>query len=97
MAGWISLLVMGLALGGLLRSLWNWFSVRRTESLAQVAYVCAAGYLYVVISRGYLPQVVTLFVFVVAPLFALYYWQARPRPVVQIVAAAQPEPTTLPR
>ena len=78
MAGWLSLAAMGLVLGGLLRCLWNWFSPRRLEVLAQVAYVCACGYLYVVVSRGYLPQVATLFAFGVAPLFVLYYWQARP-------------------
>jgi hypothetical protein len=94
MGGWISLLAMGVAIGGLLRCLWNWFTVRRTESLAQVAYVCAVGYLCVVISRGYLAQVVTLFVFGVAPLFALYYWQARPRPMAQVSPAVQSEPTT---
>jgi hypothetical protein len=47
-----------------------------------------------VISRGYLAQVVTLFVFGVAPLFALYYWQARPRPMAQVSPAVQSEPTT---
>ena len=78
MAGWVSLVAMGFLWGGLLRCLWNWFSPRRHEVLAQVAYVSSCGYLYVVVSRGYLPQVVTLFVFGVAPLFVLYYWQARP-------------------
>jgi len=90
MAGWLSLAAMGVLLGGLLRSLWNWFSPRRQEVLAQVAYVCACGYLYVVVSRGYLPQVVTLFVFGVAPLFVLYYWQARPVQRSQVVLASQP-------
>lgn len=90
MAGWVSLVAMGVLLGGLLRCLWNWFSPRRQEVLAQVAYVCACGYLYVVVSRGYLPQVVTLFAFGVAPLFVLYYWQARPVPSRQVVVVSQP-------
>ena len=90
MAGWVSLAAMGVLLGGLLRCLWNWFSPRRQEVLAQVAYVCACGYLYVVVSRGYLPQVVTLFAFGVAPLFVLYYWQARPVQSRQVVVVSQP-------
>ncbi len=90
MAGWVSLAAMGVALGGLLRCLWNWFSPRRQEVLAQVAYVCACGYLYVVVSRGYLPQVVTLFAFGVAPLFVLYYRQARPGQRSQVVLVSQP-------
>ena len=87
MAGWLSLAAMGLLLGGLLRCLWNWFNPRRNEVLAQVAYVCTCGYLYVVVSRGYLPQIVTLFAFGVAPLFVLYYWQARPfqHPQVKLI------------
>lgn len=84
MAGWPTLILMGIVLGWLLRCLWNWFSPRRHEVLAQVAYVASVGYLYVVISRGYLPQVVTLFVFGVAPLFWLYYRQAKP---IQSLAA----------
>lgn len=90
MAGWVSLAAMGVLLGGLLRCLWNWFSPRRQEVLAQVTYVCACGYLYVVVSRGYLPQVVTLFAFGVAPLFVLYYWQARPVQSRQVVVVSQP-------
>jgi hypothetical protein len=90
MAGWLSLAAMGVALGWLLRCLWNWFSPRRNEILAQVTYVCACGYLYVVVSRGYLPQVVTLFAFGVAPLFVLYYWQARPMQRSKVVLVSQP-------
>jgi hypothetical protein len=90
MAGWLSLAGMGILLGWLLRCLWNWFSPRRQEVLAQVAYVCACGFLYVVVSRGYLPQVFTLFSFGVAPLFVLYYWQARPVKSRQVAVVSQP-------
>lgn len=92
MAGWLSLVAMGLLLGFLLRCLWNWFSPRRKEVLAQVAYVCTCGYLYVVVSRGYLPQIVTLFAFGVAPLFVFYYWQARPlqRPKATLLSPTDP-------
>jgi hypothetical protein len=90
MAGWLSMAAFGVALGGLLRCLWNWFSPRRHEVFAQVAYVCSCGYLYVVVSRGYLPQVVTLFAFGVAPLFILYYWQSRPVQRSQVVLIPPP-------
>jgi hypothetical protein len=90
MAGWLSLLAMGLLLGGLLRCLWNWFSPRRKEVVAQVAYVCTCGFLYVVVSRGYLPQTVTLFAFGVAPMFVLYYLQARPLQRTQVMLIRPP-------
>ena len=77
-AGWPSLIGMSLLLGWLLRCLWNWFLVRYQEPFAQVLYVLSTTYLYVVLSRGYLPQVVSLFVFSVAPLFWVYGRLARP-------------------
>lgn len=71
-AGWPSVIGMGVILGWLLRALWNWFTIRRREPLAQVTYAVAVCYLYMVVSRGYLPQVVMLFCFTVLPLFVLY-------------------------
>lgn len=87
MAGWISLVLMGLLSGWLLRCLWNWFSPRRNETLAQVAYLCTCGLLYVWVSRGYMPQMVTTFAFGALPLFWLYYRNACP---LQIQAPAKP-------
>lgn len=77
-AGWPSLIAFSMLLGALMRRLWNWFLVRQNEPFAQVVYLLTASYLYVVISRGYLPQVVMLFAFSVAPLFWLYGRWAKP-------------------
>ena len=93
MAGWPSLVAMSVLLGWLLRCLWNWFLLRSTEPLAQCCYAVAVSYLYLVVSRGYLPQVVMLFVFTVAPLFWLYRLWSVP---VQVVGAA-PDTPPLPR
>ena len=79
MFGWPSLIVMGLIFGGLFRSLWNWFSIRRDETLAQVAYVTTMGLSYIWVSRGYMPQVALTFAFGAFPLFYLYYRYAQPR------------------
>lgn len=79
MFGWPSVVLMGLLCGWLLRCLWNWFTLRRHETLAQVAYVTTCGLLYMWISRGYLPQVLVTFVFGSLPLFWLYYRYARPQ------------------
>jgi hypothetical protein len=72
MAGWPSLIGMSVLLGWLLRCLWKWFLRRDHEPLAQCCYVIAVTYLYVVVSRGYMPQVVMLFFFTVFPAFWLY-------------------------
>jgi len=72
MAGWPTLIGFSVLLGWLMRCLWNWFLVRRHELFAQSIYILTACYLYVVVSRGYLPQVALLFGFSVWPLFWLY-------------------------
>ncbi|MCT0229499.1 hypothetical protein KQ306_01300 [Synechococcus sp. CS-1324] len=78
MFGWLSLVAGGLFMGWLVRCLWNWFLMRLHEPFAYVIYVISASFLYVAISRGYLPQVALLFGFSVYPLFWLYGRWARP-------------------
>jgi hypothetical protein len=93
MFGWPSLIVMGLVSGWLLRCLWNWFSPRCEETLAQVAYTSTCGLLYIWVSRGYLPQVMVTFAFGSLPLFWFYYRNARPRPETsQDPSSFQPVP-----
>ena len=79
-AGWPSLIGLSALLGGLLRRLWNWFIVRNEEPLAQAVYLLTTAFLYVVVSRGYLPQVLMLFFFTILPLFWLYGRFSRPVP-----------------
>jgi hypothetical protein len=76
--GWPVLIIGYILIGWLCRRLWLWFLWRRQEPIAQVAYITAAVYLYMVISRGYLNQVVTLFCFTVLPIFIFYYRTAKP-------------------
>lgn len=78
MGGWLGLIGGYLLLGWLCRRLWLWFSWRRQEPVAQVTYICSVVYLYVVVSRGYLPQVVMLFCFTVLPMFIYYYRISQP-------------------
>lgn len=90
MGGWPALIFGYVLLGWLCRRLWLWFCFRAQEPIAQVCYVCAAVYLYVVVSRGYLPQVVMLFCFTVLPLFVYYYRNAKP---LLVHAATDPAPS----
>lgn len=93
-AGWPSLIAFSAVLGWLLRRLWNWFLIRQNEPFAQVLYLLSSSYLYVVISRGYLPQVILLFAFTVAPAYWLYGRWATP---VSIQPRATPSAPPLPR
>lgn len=81
MGGWPALVAGNLLLGWLCRRLWLWFLWRQQEPIAQVTYVCSVVYLYVVVSRGYLPQVTMLFAITVLPLFIYYYRIAKPLPL----------------
>ncbi len=74
MFGWPSLIAMSLLLGVTLRSLYEWFLLNRYDLSAQVVYICSACFLYVVISRGYLPQVAALLSYTVIPLALLRGW-----------------------
>lgn len=93
MAGWPSLIGMSLAFGWLLRSLWNWLLFRRHEALAVTCYSVAASFLYLVVSRGYLAQVVAAAAFILLPLFWIYRRSSRP---IQLRAAPAPAPANLP-
>jgi hypothetical protein len=72
MLWWPGIVLSHIGLGWLCRWLWQWYRRREGEPPALVVYACAAPYLYVVFSRGHLPQIVMLFAFSVGPAIALY-------------------------
>jgi oligosaccharide repeat unit polymerase len=67
--GWIGLALGCAITGWFVRKLWNWFLANSTNYFAIPAYAIAVSFLYVVISRGYLPQVTNLFFFTVFPVY----------------------------
>lgn len=70
--GWIGVLLGFVLLGWGYRKLWNWYVVNQNNPVATVLYSVSASFMYVVISRGYLPQVTMLFVFTVGPAIWLF-------------------------
>jgi len=67
--GWWGIIIGGLIWGIIFKKLWVWFQANRYNTLAQIAYAVSIAYIYVIISRGYLPQVVMLFFFTVFPAY----------------------------
>ncbi|MBT1705340.1 O-antigen polymerase, partial [Chryseosolibacter indicus] len=67
--GWFGVVIGGFAIGWFFRKLWNWYLINRFNPLITVAYAITVIYLYVIISRGYLPQVTMLFFFTVFPIY----------------------------
>jgi oligosaccharide repeat unit polymerase len=71
--GWVGIIIGFLFLGWFSRKLWNWYLQQSNNALAVVTYAVSVTYLYVIISRGYLPQVVMLFFFTVFPVYVVIY------------------------
>ncbi len=65
--GWFGIIAYGLLLGWGCGKLWSWFLQDSTNPLRIVGYAACNAYLYMVLSRGYLPQVTMLFFFTAFP------------------------------
>jgi len=74
---WPGIILAHFGLGWLCRWLWEWYCHREGKPLAMLVYASALPFLYVVFSRGYLPQVVMLFTYTVLPAVVLYRWPAK--------------------
>lgn len=77
MFGMPGLIIGCILLGIILKLVWRWFLLRRNNPLAIVAYAVFFSYIFVIISRGYLPQVFMLFMLTVFPLFWLFSRQMK--------------------
>ena len=69
--GWAGIILGCAIIGWFLRKLWNWFLANSNNPLVMAAYAVSVIYLYVAISRGYLPQVTNLFFFTVFPIYVV--------------------------
>jgi oligosaccharide repeat unit polymerase len=70
--GYLGVLIGGFLIGFFYRRFWDWFKVRTTNEAAITYYAVGVSYLYLIISRGYLPQVTMLFFFTVFPAYIVY-------------------------
>jgi oligosaccharide repeat unit polymerase len=69
--GWAGIIIGGLITGWFFRKLYNWYLANTGNALVVVAYAITVTYLYVMLSRGYLPQVTNLFFFSVFPIYVV--------------------------
>lgn len=77
MFGFMGVVIGCIVLGLLLKLVWRWFLLNRDNPLAIITYAVFFSYIYVILSRGYLPQVFYLFMFTVYPLFWIFRRQMK--------------------
>lgn len=80
MFGWAGVVVGYGLLGWLYGICWRWFLSHRDDPIVRVCYALTAAFLYVVVSRGYLSQVLMLFCFTVLPAFILHRYYSVSHP-----------------
>jgi hypothetical protein len=65
--GWPTVLLLGMLFGFLLRLLWNWYCSNRSDPFSTCLYCISSSFIYVWISRGFLPGIIILASFVFLP------------------------------
>ena len=64
MFGWIGIIVMSI-FWVLLKKLWLWLLIHYEEPIGIPLYCLNVSYVFMIISRGYMPQQVHLYIFTV--------------------------------
>ena len=73
MGGWLSVISCSALIGSLYKFCWKWFYSRRDELLAHVIYGTNLVFAYVLISRGFISQMIMLYFFTIFPIIFFYY------------------------
>lgn len=74
--GWMGIIIGCFLTGWFFKKLWVWYKANWSHPFVIVVYAVTVTYLYVIISRGYLPQVTMLFFFTVFPVYFVL-WLAK--------------------
>lgn len=68
--GWAGLVFISLVIGFLYRYLWEWVLVNLGNPSIIALYAISCSFLYIFISRGYLPNIVMSFFYIIGPALA---------------------------
>ena len=76
--GWIALLSLNFILGYYYKRLWIWFILNFNDDLAKLNYSIYLAFLFILYSRGYLLQLLFLYVSIFTPLIICsYLWNKK--------------------
>ena len=76
MFGWVGIIIFSGILGFIFKKLWIWINIHQEEPLALPLYLLNISYIYMIISRGYMPQQVLLYFFSIMPINLVYYFNS---------------------
>ena len=82
MFGWFGIFIFNFILGFLFKRLWSWIKLHKEEPLALLLYVLNVSFIFMIISRGYLPQQFHLYMFTIFPLNAIYYFNLKKKLII---------------
>jgi oligosaccharide repeat unit polymerase len=74
--GWLGIAVGSFVIGWIYKRLWLWYVANQTNTFVIVVYAVTVSFMYVIMSRGYLPQVTMLFFFSVFPVY-FAWWRVK--------------------
>ena len=77
MFGWFGIFIFSFLLGHIFKRFWLWINLHQNEPLALLLYVLNVSYIFSIITRGYLPQQLHLYFFIVFPVNAIYFLSLR--------------------
>jgi len=72
MFGWLGIIIGSFLLGIILKKLWIWILIHQNEEIALPLYLLNISFIFMIISRGYLPQQFLLYAFSVLPINLIY-------------------------
>ena len=77
MFGWFGIFIFNFLLGYLFKRLWLWINLHKEEPLAFFIYILNVIYIFMIVSRGYLPQQLHLYIFNVLPVYSIYLFNLK--------------------
>ena len=77
MFGWIGIIIGSFVLGFILKKLWIWVLIHDDEVIAVPLYLLNVCYIFIIISRGYLPQQFYIYAFAILPATITYLLSAK--------------------
>ena len=73
MFGWFGIFIFNFLLGYIFKRLWLWINLHKEEPLALLVYLLNLSFIFMIISRGYLPQQFHLYIFTIIPIYVIYF------------------------